>query len=43
MYLFYFQIDRLDTKMDKVLNLLSEVVVNTKTCKAITDTEPEKV
>ncbi|VDH89335.1 Hypothetical predicted protein, partial [Mytilus galloprovincialis] len=37
------QIDRLDTKMDKVLNLLSEVVVNTKTCKAITDTEPEKV
>lgn len=37
------QIDRLDTKMDKVLNLLSEVVINTKTCKAITDTEQEKV
>jgi len=38
-----FQIDRLDTKMDKVLNLLNEVVVNTKQTKTITENQSEKV
>jgi len=38
-----FQIDRLDTKMDKVLNLLNEVVVNTKQMKTITENQSDKV
>lgn len=37
------QMDRLDTKMDKMLNLLQEVATSTKSPKAITDKESDSL